>query len=113
MHVALHLLPFGRRADAAVPVRSGVSAVVDVAPVQQRLILAVGHDHLAERLRAQHGAFHHLIRLHALAVVGEGEGVLCHALEIGERLALFAHGDRGVGEDTDHGVVADALQLGI
>ena len=61
------------RADAAVAVRSGVIAVVDVAAVQEAVVLAVGGDEPAEA--AWHSAIASRIRLlglHALAVVGEG-----------------------------------------
>ena len=75
----------------------GVGAVVDIAAAEQRLVLAVGHDGLAQSLRATHGQAHHVLGLDALAVVGEGEAPRRQRLQIGELFTLFAHGDGGVG----------------
>ena len=61
-------------------VGAGISAVVDVAAPQQGIVLAVGHDQLAEALGLQHGAAHHVAVLNALSVVGEGHRVGGHCI---------------------------------
>ena len=72
--------PLALGADAPMSVGAGISAVVDVAAPQQGIVLAVGHDQLAEALGLQHGAAHHITILNALSVVGEGHRVGGHCI---------------------------------
>ena len=62
--------PLALGADAPVAVGLGVGAVMDIAAPQEGIVLAVGHDQLAEALGLQHGAAHHITILNALSVVG-------------------------------------------
>ena len=67
--VAFHLLPLALGADALVPVRTAVFAVVDIAAPQQVVHLAVGHDRPAGFCRPAHRLLHQFVGLHAAAVV--------------------------------------------
>ena len=61
-------------------VGAGIGTVMDVAAPQEGIVLAVGHDQLAEALGLQHGAAHHITILNALSVVGEGHRVGGHCI---------------------------------
>ena len=61
--------PFALAANALVPMSLGVSAVVNIAAVEQAVVLAVGGDELAQVLGPQHRLPHHRPVLHATAVV--------------------------------------------
>ena len=77
---------------------------MDVAAPQQVVDLAVGHNHLAQRLGPEHGGGHHFLGLHPLAVIGEGDAVGGHALQVGQALAPLPHSDGAVGVDMDAGI---------
>ena len=89
----------------------GVGAVVDIAAPEQTVVLAVGHDQLAQGLGALHGLPHHAVVLDAVAVVGEGHDPGRQGLQVRQRPALFAHGDGAVGAHVDRSVPADDGQL--
>lgn len=72
----------------------GNDALVDLAVADKAVILAVRHENLAEHLAVIHGATHHAGVLHALAVVGEGNGAMgYHVAHFGDDLALQTVGD--------------------
>ena len=106
-----NLPPLAFGADTPVAMGLGVSAVVDVAAPQQVVDLAVGHNHLAQCLGPEHGGGHHFLRLHPLAVIGEGDAVGGHALQVGQALALLPQGDGTVGVDMDAGIPVNELLL--
>ena len=58
------LPPLAFGADAPVAVGAGVSPVVDVAPVEEGIVLAVGHDELMKPLGGLHGKAHLRLALH-------------------------------------------------
>ena len=72
----------------------GNDALVDLAVADKAVILAVRHENLAEHLAVIHGATHHAGVLHALAVIGEGNGAMGnHVAHLGDDLALQTVGD--------------------
>ena len=89
----------------------GIITVVDVPAPQERVDLAVGDNGLPEGFGAKHGLPHHVIALHAPAVVGKTYHVGRHALQVGKRFALFADGDRAIGVDVDAGGFLDEAAL--
>ena len=89
----------------------GVVAIVDVAAVQEGIVLAVGHDDFLQLLSLDHCGFHQLPALDAPAVVGKGHHIGRHALQVCQLFALFTHGDGAVGEDADHAVLPNDVQL--
>ena len=103
--------PLALGADAPMSVGAGISAVVDVAAPQQRIVLAVGHDQLAEALGLQHGAAHHITILNALSVVGESHHIGGHGVQVRQFPALLAFRDGPVGQNADHGVFLNGVQL--
>ena len=105
------LPPFGFGADAPVPMGGGVSAVVDIAAPQKPIVLAVGHDQLPKSFRFFHGSPHHLIPLHAVAIVGKSRHVRGHGIHIRKDLSLFSDGDGAVGYHLYDGIPADDVQL--
>ena len=109
--IPLDLPPLALRADAPVAVGAGIRPVVDVAAPQQRVVLAVGHDELAQLLGLPHGAAHHVVILYAPSVVGEGDDIRRQLLQRGQLRTLLSHGDRAVGEDADGGACADKVEL--
>ena len=113
LQVALDRPPFALGDDAAVIVRLGIAPRVNVAAVQQRIVLAVRRDDLAKRRRARHGLAHDRGVLHAASVVGKRDDVRGHALEIGDSLAPFADGQRAVGKNLHACGAADHLPLNI
>ena len=78
----------------------GIGAIVDIAAVKQGVVLAVGHDQLAEALGLLHGPAHHIPVLHALPVIGKGHYIGGHGLQLRQRLP-----------HPNHRVMADGLQL--
>ena len=63
----------------------GNDALVDLAVADKAVILAVRHENLAEHLAVIHGATHHAGILHALAVIGEGNGAMgYHVAHLGD-----------------------------
>ena len=70
--VPLHLAPLALGGDARVAMGGGVGPGVDISPMEQALVLAVGGDELAQTFGLQHGLTHPAVGLDALAVVGEG-----------------------------------------
>ena len=89
----------------------GVSAVVDIAAVQQAVVLAMRHNQLAQRLGALHGLPHPVRVLDALAVIGESHYIGGHGFQIRQRLPLFPLRNRAVGQDPHHRVLFDGIQL--
>jgi hypothetical protein len=71
----------------------------------------VGNDHPIHCGSPFHGPAHQLFFLHALAVVGKGNGAGgLQGRHIGQlTLALLAYGDGTVGVDVDGGIPADEL----
>ena len=95
----------------------GGDALVDLAGVDQALVLAVVHDGAAELYGVVHDAAHHAGVLDAAAVVGEGHGAVgAHVAHLGEHLALEAAGARAGHVHAAHagrgGAVADELDAG-
>ena len=84
---------------------------MDVAAPQERIVLAVGHDQLAEALGLEHGAAHHITILNALSVVGESHHIGGHGVQVRQLPALLAFRDGPVGQNTDHGVLLNGVQL--
>ena len=82
LQIARDLPPFGFAADAAVSVLPGIFAVVDIAAVQQTVVLAMGDDQFAEISGAAHGLQHDLIGLYAAAVVGKARDIGRHGLHV-------------------------------
>ena len=103
--------PLALGADAPVATGPGVGPVVDVAAVEEAVVLAVGGDDLAQALGFLHGRTHHVLALDAPAVVGEARHIGGHGGQIRQGLALLAPGDGPVGGDVDHRVPPDQLQL--
>ena len=68
-------------------------------------------DDLSELLRFLHGLAHHVLILHAAAVVGKARHKGRHAFHVGKLEALLAHGDGPVGQHVHHGVATDDLKL--
>ena len=60
LQVPGNLTPLAFGADAPVIVGLGVAAVVNVAAPEQGVVLAVGHNELAQSLGPKHGLLHHL-----------------------------------------------------
>ena len=104
--------PFTLGADALVSVRLGVFAVVNVAAVSEKIVLAVGDDDLAEALGLAHGGLHHLLGLHAAAVVRKAGHERCECLHVGKLLAALLLRDGTQGANVDQRALADGLQLG-
>ena len=111
LYVARDLPPLALRADAAVPVGTGIRAVVDVAAAEQGIVLAVRGKDLAEAAALGHRLAHHALGLHAASVVGKGDDVWRHARKVCELLALFADRDRPVGVNMDERVLLDERAL--
>ena len=66
-------------------------ALVHHAVAHQVFVLTVRHDDLAELIGVIHDAAHHAGALHAMAIVGEGNGAVAHHIaHFGERLARQA-----------------------
>ena len=99
--------PFGLGADTFVTVFSGVCAVVDISAEEQAVILTVRGDELVVFLCFDHRPAHHLLLLHASAVVGESGAFVGQPRDITELFALFADRDRGIRENVDDGVPVD------
>ena len=112
LEIALQLPPLALAADALVPVGAGIRAVVDVAAVQEGVVLAVRGDELAEARRLAHRGAHHIRILHAAAVVGKAGDIGCELLHVRKLPAAAVRGDRTVGRHVDDRIRADALQLG-
>ena len=91
----------------------GIGPVVNVAAAHQALVLAVGHDKLAQGLGPAHGLLHVLGVLDPPAVVGESHHIGGQPLQIGQVLPLFPYGDGAVGIDMDHAVPLNEVQLGL
>ena len=72
--------PLALGADAPVAVGLGVGAVMDIAAPQEGIVLAVGHDQLAQAFGLQHGAAHHVAVLNAFSVIGEGHHIGGHCV---------------------------------
>ncbi|OLA39309.1 MAG: hypothetical protein BHW31_03985 [Firmicutes bacterium CAG:110_56_8] len=89
----------------------GIITVVDVPAPQERVDLAVGDNGLSKGFGAKHGLTHHVIALHAPAVIGKPHYVGRHALQVGKRFALFADCDGTVGVDVDAGGFLDETAL--
>ena len=83
------LLAGGRPAQHAQA--RGSDTLVDLALVDQGLVLAVVHDRMAKLDGVVHDTAHHAGVLDTAAVIGEGDGAMCvHVAHLGEDLALEA-----------------------
>ncbi len=107
LEIPRDLAPLAFRADAPVPVRLGVGAVVEIAAAQEAVVLAVGGDELAERLGALHRLAHQPLVLYAVPVVGKGDNERRQSFQIGKLASRLADGDGGVGADRDARVARD------
>ena len=103
--------PLALRANAPVAVGFGVGALVDIAAPEEGIVFTVGDDELAQGPGALHGLPHETGILHPVAVVGEGDHIRRHGLQIGQLPSGLVHGDGAVGAHVDHGVPADDGQL--
>lgn len=112
LEIALQLPPLALTADALVPVGAGIRAVVDIAAVQEGVVLTVRGDELAEACRLAHRGAHHVRILHAAAVVGKAGDVGRELLHVRKLPAAAVRGDRAVGRHVNDRIRADALQLG-
>ena len=112
LEIALQLPPLTLAADALVPVGAGIRAVVDIAAVQEGVVLTVRGDELAEACRLAHRGAHHVRILHAAAVVGKAGDIGRELLHVCKLPAAAVRGDRAVGRHIDDRIRADALQLG-
>ena len=74
--------------------------------------MSLSRDFACQGLRLLHRCAHHGVRLHAVAVVGEGDDVPGHARHVGEGFPGLIHGDRAVGTNVDNSVPFDDVQLG-
>ena len=92
-------------------VGAGIGAVMDVAASQEGIVLTVGNDELAEALGLQHGAAHHITILNALSVVGESHHIGGHGVQVRQFPALLTFRDGPVGQNADHGVFLNGVQL--
>ena len=92
-------------------VGAGVSPVVDVAPVEEGIVLAVGHDELMKPLGGLHGKAHLRLALHTSPVVGEGRHIGGHGRHVRQLLPQLATGDGAIGQHPDGGIPADQGQL--
>ena len=111
LEIALQLPPLALTADALVPVGAGIRTVVDIAAVQEGVVLAVRGNDLAEACRLAHRGAHHIRILHAAAVVGKAGDVRRELLHVRKLPAAAVRGDRAVGRHVDDRIRADALQL--
>ena len=71
-------------------VGAGVSPVVDVAPVEEGVVLAVGHDELMKSLGGLHGKAHLRLALHTSPVVGEGRHIGGQSRQVRQLLPQLA-----------------------
>ena len=94
------------------PVGAGIRTVVDIAAVQEGVVLTVRGDELAETCRLAHRGAHHVRILHAAAVVGKAGDVGRELLHVRKLPAAAVRGDRTVGRHINDRIRADALQLG-
>ena len=78
LDVALNLDFLARGRPTQKTQLGGNGALVHLALVYQRLVLAVAHDGFAELSGVVHHAAHHAGALHPPAIVGEGHGAMCH-----------------------------------
>ena len=92
-------------------VGGGVAPGVDVAPVEQGIVLAVGGNDLAQGLGQLHGFQHPFLRLDALAVVGEPGNIRGHGLHVGKGLPQFPTGDGPEGPDLNGRILLNNVQL--
>ena len=109
--VTLDLLVFAGGANAPVPVRFGVFAVVDISALQKVVDFAVRGDDLAKFLCLDHRAAHHILALYPSSVIRKRNGFLGKPRHIGKLLALLAFGDRRIGIDRYGCVFCDDIQL--
>ena len=91
-------------------VGAGVSPVVDVAPVEEGIVLAVGHDELMKPLGGLHGKAHLRLALHTSPVIGEGRHIGGHGRHVRQLLPQLATGDGAIGQHPDGGIPADQGQ---
>lgn len=91
----------------------GIVPVVNVAAAHQALVLAVGHNELAQGLGPSPGLLHSLGILHAPSIVREGHHMGGQFLQSSQGLSLLPHCNGGVGVGVDHCVSADNIQLGL
>ena len=103
--------PFAFGADAPVAVLTGIIAVMDIAAVQEGIVLTVGHDEFVQCLGLEHSLLHFLPALDTLAVVGKGYYIGCHSFHIRKLFAFFLAGDGAVRVNADHAVPPDDIQL--
>jgi len=97
--------------DSAVPVGSGVDAVVDVTAAQEGVVLAMGGDECVVGGKLGHDFSHEAAVLNAGAVVGEGADMGKQLVETGGFLTLTLHRQAADGGDVDAGVALDELKL--
>jgi hypothetical protein len=95
-------------------VRAGVFAVVDIAPVQQRIVLAVRGNQAARRFDSPHGPAHVVFLLNAAPVVGKpgdfsGECPVVRQFPT----ALLSDGDATVGQNGDERGISDEFKLAL
>ena len=81
--------PLALGADAAVAVGAGIRAVVDIAAVQEAVVLAVRGKDLTEAAALHHGLAHEAFRLHAAAVVGKRDDTWREPVKIREPLPFL------------------------
>ena len=109
--IALYRPPLALGAYAPVAVQARILPAVDVSAPQQRIILAVGGDHLAYALRFGHRAAHKLFALHSPAVIREGYAIRRKARHIGQLLAPLADGYRRIRVNAYHRIPLDYIYL--
>ena len=91
-------------------VSGGIGAIVDVAAVQQGVILAVSDDELAQSFGFCHRLTHQALALYAASVVRKGDATRGHTRQVRQRLSPLPHRDGAVGVDT-HAAGRDERQL--
>ena len=80
LQIPLNGPPLALGADAPVAMGLGIGTVMDIAAPQEGIVLAVGHDQLAQALGLHHGAAHHVAVLNAFSVIGEGHHIGGHCV---------------------------------
>ena len=109
--ISLDLAVFALGGNAAMPVRLCIGAVVNIAAVKQRVILAVCRNDLAERFCSLHCLAHQPRVLNAPPVVGKSADIRCHSFHIRQCLSLFSYRDCSVRKNPDNRIAGDDLCL--
>ncbi len=111
IEVPADLPPFAFRADARMPVRRSVRAVVNIAAVQKPVVLAMRGDQFMKPLCLPHRLAHQIVVLYASSIVGKGDHARRQILKIGKLFAPFAHADRTVGVNANARLFGNQLFL--